>query len=618
MVLKRNFKNTILWIFLGVMLVVGFNNCAPSDHKKIDQELASRALSCESELTDYYKNTVYAYVNKTQNCKTCHNNEGRSPYKFASENIQTAYKTFSTLSVEQMSGNAVNPTHGANCPGAKTPGESCTGGEHQEPFNTLQFFWENRYSFIQSCNEKKYILPGYHLSPKIGQAMYFSKGTTETLVWNLSASSDQDPDGRKLIPMSFMVDVKVKYDSNDLPMGYQLTNPRASALVGESEFLVEGVYFFVNDQVAAELSTLSQASKLVRGLDPVNLISGTVDVNLDSISNLDKISFYIKTIEVRSRTDTPTVPANPTLVIAGGAATVNDVNPVSIAITNDTAARRWCLTTSTSKPTTNNCPGQTNVVNTFGGWRTTRPTSIATADFGSIAEGNMRIHVWVLNSDFQINATASYDDILIDRTAPTANSLVANISSDSQIVSVTFNNSADVASWCLKTFSSTELTPAVMANDSCWTSTKPSLVGMQNSGSNKLALFVKDAAGNSLATPLVVMVNNAFGKVNFNSSLALNSSANRAVITNRCMSCHVSSNSSVNGKMLIDLTDATTLHNSYTNGTTGAYDLRNSINTIFGLNNPYSADPAAHNGLTLSQHDRLMLWLWKTNLYKEQ
>ncbi|MBX3021864.1 MAG: cytochrome c [Bdellovibrionales bacterium] len=360
-------------------------------------------------------------------------------------------------------------------------------------------------------------------------SLYFGDGRTATLMWDLS-SGDVIPSHARF-PGLFLLDVRVTYETvagQSLAVGYTFTNPRMQMFTGEMEVVVSGVDIRVNGALAPGTENLLSAQKTAKGIDSVNIYSGSVRTKMTAVSSGDTVGVAFTQLTLQPRTDNPPVPPQPTITVPNP---FTRQTQVPIQVSGDGTARRWCLTASPVRPRSTNepCPGYI--------WTSTRPTNFDLVNVGRlIASGEtVQFYLWIANADLKISATAAQAQVTFDSTAPSAPALASVTVSDSQMATLDgLGNSNETVSWCVKENANQN---NVQDDQGCsYSSTKPLYAGLRGGGTRFVRVFVRDRAGNT-AGSTVRSANNPFGQISF-AQLIDPSTGARAVFANTCSSCH--------------------------------------------------------------------------------
>ena len=526
---KRRMRAIFSLLLLATVLTLGYNNCGRAGAP--GQAAATGATSvksaCDTELMRVFEASYRPVLTDATLCQSCHTEGGVSPYKFASASLDTGYSTFMQVTEDRVYRNAVNPAH--------APG--ITGSQNAAKFTEARNNWSPGFANYQTCvagatggsrSDK------LTMAPKNSPELYFDGNTTVTLSWNLSSEETLPITGR--FPGIFSVDVKIDYqeiNGKTIATGYVFSKPRLQMLTGEAEVEVEGVLIFINGEQARGIEPLLSARKVFRGIDPQNFITDTLVSYRPVISSADQISAAFGYMELRARTDNPPTPPKPTVAARSGFARTLTV-PVNIG--GDTTARRWCLTALPTKPTSTGvaCPGFATTA-TSNGWVTARPQNVDLNTLGRIPNAGETItfYLWVANSDLKINADAGTGTVVFDSTPPNKTTISVSVT-DTQIADLSVSDTNETAKWCVK---ESGVKTDVENDQGCnYVDAKPTYVGLRGSGTRYVAVFARDLAGNASSSN-VVQTSNPFGRISF-TQLTTASNGARAVIANRCNSCH--------------------------------------------------------------------------------
>ncbi len=171
---------------------------------------------------------------------------------------------------------------------------------------------------------------------------------------------------------------------------------------------------------------------------------------------------------------------------------------VSVSITNDGSAAKWCLSeTQSSQPAdTTSCAG--------GSWVSSRPTTFNL----SASDGAKTVYLWIADSANTIRSASVSDAIDLDTTLP-ANPTVVVRDSNTLNTSATNQSSpallitadTDATAWCVKEQAGIAAAPsAPLYNDSCFVTTRPTTVALTTTGTRKVYVFTRDVASNVSAS----------------------------------------------------------------------------------------------------------------------
>ncbi len=530
-----------------VVLLVGYTNCsAPfgsAGGAGSPANLSSEGSICEATLRDAFNATYRPLFRDPQLCLGCHVDEGVSPYKFASANLDKSWSAFKVLDLNKIDSNAVSPSHAA----------PVTGPQNQEKFVAARNAYDQARASYENCLASDTPTPGGDepdelnadlvMDEKNLPDLYFGDGRRVTVMWSLDAEAL--PVGAR-VAATFSVDISVDYvteGEKKIPKGYTFSKPRIQMLTGEEELDVKGVTVQVNRKDLTGIEPLLSAEKIARGLGPMgqngvelmNVIhDGDVKVPLASVSTADKIRFALVKATKRARTDNPAAPAAATI---RANATFTRTPRFAITIGNDSAARRWCVTTSASRPTSTSaaCPGFEN--STFRGWWVARPTEfdLGFVGFAPTDNENVKFYVWVANADLRISEASGSGTIRYDIAPPAAVTYTGLAVNGTQIAEIQgLSNSNEEVRWCVKEASSMQ--DAQNPQGCTFRDEKPSFVGLRQMGTRYVGIHTRDLAGNVGPTPPVKSINNPYGRISF-AQLTMDNDP-RGVFKRSCFSCH--------------------------------------------------------------------------------
>ncbi len=513
------------------LILVGYNNCGT--HTGYQQLTVEEQSVCEDDLQKVFEDTYRPFLAESTGCATCHDEGGASPYKFASQNIETAYNSFLQVGAEQIDIKATDPNH---APGITGPAKKAT-------VDALKIFWDQGVDTHLACTSRGTSGSdgAFKVIAKPADTIYFSDNRTQALVWALNFPDDV-LSGMPSVPATFVIDVSIRYADIagvKTAVGYTFANPRIAMLTGEVEIEVEGLFIKLNDVVLTDLPAFAAVTgKIARGIQPLVLHNGAQTAILETLSNMDKFSASFKTFTVRARTDNPPLPPTPTLTINN---TFTSQTRFNLTIGGDTNIPRWCLTTNPTRPASASeaCTGQAGIAGTINGWATARPNAFDLLTTGVPINGQTyTIYLWVANSDLKVNAVPATGSITFDNVAPGAPSASlsydGNPTTGTQIADLNITNAADTVAWCVKEAAQ----GTTFNNDNCqFVSQKPTLVGVTGNGNRSVVVFVRDQAGNISQGSAPVSISNPFGRINHTQLIDAVGNA-RAVFRNRCASCH--------------------------------------------------------------------------------
>ncbi len=523
-----NFKVKFTMSVVFVLMLFGFTNCAEYKSQNPSSSTAASGSTavCDQALIEAFSASYRPILTDSQLCARCHTETGVSPIKFASANLQTGYSHFMNVGVEMVDANAISTTH---APGV-------TGPANQTRISSARATWNTAYAAYQDCKSQTIANRATAISTnrKNSVDLYFDDARAIIFTWNLN-SGEASPDNQRF-PGMLSITVRVKYEqinNQSVATGYVLTKPRLKMLTGEQEVEVEGVSVQINGVDAEGIEPFLSARKVIKGIDYADIYNGEVFVKRDKISNSDTFSLGLEYFDLRNRTDNPPVPATPTLTIANGGFARQ--TPVTFAITNDSTARLWCVTTSSKvlKSAAETCPGFESAMT--NGWVSARPTTSDLATLGRpIADGEtVSIYVWIANSDLKINAAAATANLTFDSTAPAAPTFASFGAINTQAVDIVgLSDSNESVTWCVK--DNAVLANLQNSNGCVFTSSKPTFVVLTGGGTRYVVVYARDRAGNTTASTSKTIVN-PFGRISF---AQLTGTDSRAIFRNRCFSCH--------------------------------------------------------------------------------
>jgi hypothetical protein len=515
----------LVTLMAGLGMFVGYNNCSGMGGG--GSASSSSIELCEQALIPVFESSYRPLLTDPGLCARCHTDSGQSPVKFASSNLGTGFNAFMRVGADQVDINAVDANH---APGV-------TGSSLQPRVTSARSAWEPAYVQFQICRARAggETATSLQTTEKNSPTLYFGDGRVVTMMWYTGGSDVTPMNGR--FPGALAIDASVNYEmvnGETIATGYVFSRPRLAMLTGELEVEIEGVIIKINGEEAKGIEPFLSARSTHKGIDFRDIYSGQVSVKLDRVTSSDKISLGLGYIDLRGRTDNPPIPPNPSL--ASNNAFVRTLI-VPITVGNDSTARLWCLTATNRRPasTAEVCPGFETALTS--GWRTTRPTQLDLATIGRVVNSGdtIEFYLWVANSDLKISASSGTAQVTFDTTLPSVPTLTSVTLGATQIADL--NGVTDVnepATWCVK--ESAVLADVQNSNGCTFTAARPSYVGLKGAGTRNVAVFARDRAGN-IARSVIQTVSNSYGRITFE-QLTTASFGARAVILNRCYSCH--------------------------------------------------------------------------------
>jgi cytochrome c553 len=573
--MNRRHRNYIVLTLCAFFVAVGYANCAPAFKAQLGEVSGDFASSgspiCDQNLMAAFNTTYRPVVTDPTLCFSCHTEGGKSPYKFASSNLLTGFNTFKQVGVNAVDANAISTTHAP----------PITGPQNQARFEAARNAWDLAYGTYQACigtgGTAEDVLTGdLVLNAKNEQLIYYGEtGTYRTIRWALG--SEALPVGSRLAAY-FDVDVRVNYqliDGKKIATGYVFGSPRVSMLTGEIELSIDGLAVGINGKVPAGAESFTTAKALARGVDPTKIYDGELFIPMDNVSTSDKLSFAFTNMVKRARSDNPVQPAAATVTVTGGLGYVMNTK-VPLVITNDTTIRRWCVTTSATRPTSTGsvCPGYENAISSTGGWVWADPANgnkpptvidiALTLGRAPNQSETVPIYVWVANNDLKISATAGQTQVVYDVMKPATPTFTSIQEGTTQIADINgLSDSSEPVTWCIVVRNSMQKADQANCDP---TGPKPTIVPLPYASLNYVKIIVKDRAGN-LATPTTtIAVPNTHGAISYTQLIGGTPSG---IIAARCFACH-GAGGSQQSKF-----DAT----NYADQSIGAYVKRSNIST---------------------------------------
>lgn len=596
--MKKKTRHLLYIAASFVTLNMGFTNCdtVNSSHSGAVNSASGTVDStlqalCEQALMNAFATSYQPFVSDRALCLSCHTEGGSSPFKFASADPATAFRSFMQVGADRINMNSVNSGHAAGI----------TGPALQPRVTAARAVWDPAYANYQAClssGQSGGTKPSaLRMVDKSAPSLYFGDGRVVTLSWDVSSSEISPATAQ--FPALFSIDARIDYqlDANGqkIAMGYAFANPRLQMFTGESEVDIEGVVVLINGTEGRNLEAFKSARKTSRGIDPVMLYSGEVKVPFANVSSADIFGISFGYFNLRLRTDNPPTPPIPVMSVNNSYARTSTV-PVTIS--GDGSARRWCLTASNGVPTSTAlpCPGFEG--QPFGatglpaGWRTTRPANFDLTTIGHLVTNGevVNFNLWIANSDLKINSSPASSQVTFDAVAPPSPVFSSITLGTTQMADINgLQDSTEIVTWCAV---EAALMNGVQNPGGCvFTSVKPTMVGLKGGGTRYIAVFARDRAGNTSASATATLVN-TFGMITYD-QLTNPTAGARAVILNRCNSCHGA------GGPQQTLWDSTSYANTVTEKT-------NILNRIF------VAHPSGAPLLDTHESSLLQLWLTQT------
>jgi mono/diheme cytochrome c family protein len=435
------------------------------------------------------------------------------------------------------------------------------------------------------------------------QSIYATKGSKQTLTWELDFAGDVDEKANRSLPARISVDVGVLYQGTRA-IGYVFNNPVMQMKVTGKEIVIEGLFFQINKQAISSQTTFTNLSRVVGGSAPLALMAN-VNANtlIEPISTADTFQLYIRRISLTSGTEDAPAPLTPIMSVTDtetASSLLLKSRTASVRILRDAGISRWCLSESSTKPASTEAACQSGMTgnNIVNGWSLVRPTSFQF----SAGDGMKQLHLWVANQSLKINDQPAVVAVTVDTTAPAAPTIASIDVTDTQVgaLNVTHPNESDVKGWCVLEFNAISTAPGApnLANR-CWRWTdngeKPTTVGFKDGGSRNVRVYVRDAAGNISPASATVNATNPHGAITF-SQLTNPGGGPRAIFQNRCFTCHGSSANPGFGRLQLFSFAAAEMV------------VDNGI-LLSRINDPLSPMPNVNGGLMpLRERDLIRLW----------
>lgn len=627
---QGDIKNGLKVVLLGLLLLMGFNNC--SKHNGTDSGSdgfnSAAAINCEENLFSVFDKNVYPFLATPDHCASCHVEGGEGIGTFASPNHRLAFSAFRGVGWQKVSLKAVDKAH-------KQP---YTGDQNKPKVDELNVLWpksENDYMQCMAKAQSGGLEDSLQTSAKAEPSIY-QADTEKILSWDLELAEELDVSAQRSVPAIFSVKVRVLYDSSTprKPIGYAFTDPNIvlkSNAPATLKLIVEGLYVYMNGQLLSNLSTFSTISKIVADRIPSNgtayvpytLLKAAGTALVQPISTDDSFSFYFRRIVATSESDAIPTPSAPILSLSDpNTGSENFIATTSVVpnILRDNGIVRWCLTTSATPPATTEetCPGQLDSPGTVNGWFITKPNLFQVP----AGDGLKQVYLWVANGALKINSAISTDSITMD-TVPPAKPSILTINGNAvvnngigsgnigtmQVTNMTVSTDPDVKGWCVferaDVLGSPANAPAL--NDRCWRwsydNKQPTTVGFKAGGLRRVILWVRDEAGNISPASDYVTVNNPHGAITFTKltqatdGLTDQNVIDQAVFYRECRECHMSAGQPGYARFpLFDYGEALARADN------GLLESR--------TNNPYSPMPNKNSGLMDKRYrDLIRLWM---------
>ncbi len=319
--MNKKFLNAIIYLSLGVLLLVSFNNC--SGFKSSDQGNATSAStggsssnsgsvvgsdSCETDLMNLYQRGYQAFLNDANTCARCHQ-AGPGKGRFANSDTKIAYQDFMQIGYEKVSSNAINPAHNA----------PYTGVQNVTAVSELKTEWAKGLADYAVC-EGKPAVTATVTDPKDLVTIETSdqatgldlnlnpKKTSQDLIWTIN--SDMNPLKPGITaPNAPGGKIQITVVAGKSASGetyYTFLNPKIyGATVG---LHIKGIYVKINRQLLRYQTTFRYIDTLVRkGLTSgaESLISTGAFVSPGVLSSQDQISLVFELMEQAEIPDPP-------------------------------------------------------------------------------------------------------------------------------------------------------------------------------------------------------------------------------------------------------------------------------------------------------------------------
>lgn len=533
--MNQRMKHLQILVLSAVVLSMGYSNCgvvAPT-HSRSPASGSDSALQayCEQTLKEAFASSYRPLLANPSTCLQCHTEGGTSPFKFASSDFSTAFSDFLRLGPDAIDKNAVSAGH---APGGYT-------GPHNEPaFAAARQAFDPSFNDYLACLGNSSGSDALNMIEKNVQDLYFDSNINSppiTLIWDLSG--EEVSPIRSRVPAFFTMRVKVQYETRNgspVPVGYIFSDPSVQMTTGEQELEVEGVIVRINGVQVPGMEAFLSARNIARKVQPVAIYSGQVAVPMASVSTADKISVSFGYFELRARTDTPVIPPTPTITVT--TPYTNGANAVRFTVNAPTAIR-YCLSASSTPPASTAAPCASLISPVVGnGWLTAAPNQFT---IPTSVQGPFTFYLWIANSDLKLNTAPGVGTVTLDSAPPAAPTLTSVTAGSTQIADLNgLSNSNETVSWCAL---ESNLRTGVEINNpsnACFSTTKPSYVGLKGDGTRYIAVFVRDNAGNLTRSATHTVVN-TFGKITYTQLVSIEPVASaRAVFRTRCFSCHES------------------------------------------------------------------------------
>jgi hypothetical protein len=184
---------------------------------------------------------------------------------------------------------------------------------------------------------------------------------------------------------------------------------------------------------------------------------------------------------------------------------------VNVAITSDTGATRWCLSSSqTTRPSfgTSNCLGGTGPAN---GWFNSRPNTFSLG----VGDGGKTVYLWTADASNNTSATPVSASITLDTLGPSvpfvtlADTITGSTAVTNQaVVDLSVQFDTDATRWCVIEQALATLAPAQPAwNAGCWVNVRPTSLTLATQGQRRVFVFTQDIAFNVSAAGGVAQIN---------------------------------------------------------------------------------------------------------------
>ncbi len=512
-------------LIAGCVLVVSYNNCA--NHRGFRSLSSEEMAACDQELKNLYKEVYYGYITRSNNCLSCHNEAGGSPFKFAAQDFELAFRAFNKKGHALLYRKAIDPAHA----------KDVTGPRHQQPFDTMGQFWTVGQDLHEACYTGAKVNDGaVQTTGKYAENLYFTNNQTQKLIWNLGEAKDRRADD----PAIYMtVDMTVALGfTNGNPDGYEIRELILTPTRGSDRIVLDGLFLFVNGGLIPEAEALGKIQQVVMGSDPVRIvgpgtgISSVKVAGLPKVTSRDEISLRLRNIRQTNRTDP--IPDPPPAQLLSAVTGIGDAgffgpdeSTATVSLRLQPSIRRFCISSSPNRPISPSagCLGREGLQNLdANGWNLVSnvnnqvqdvSTNFDLTPLAGATNGNRyTYYIWTASADLVVSSQPTTFQFTYDDQAPTAPNLVdfsyVQVAGSPNLIdgqsgypvvflSIDESQSGNFKEWCVteRIFNSVDPGDSNPESGGCrWIGVKPGTYAVAGGSRVRVGVFLRDAAGN--------------------------------------------------------------------------------------------------------------------------